>query len=171
MVRQYQFARQVAPTEIAVLDVGSPDSVAVASEVRGLSSCEHRTVSRDGRIICARIVDGDNEVSPNSCRACPHKKANCAHLRFSLRQTRASPLTVRHNGRTEIWDDDPPEIGFERAACAEKVVPIYQPSSCQACPLRKPLHGPEQRSRRRRRVTGTGKVVSFPSRKALAPAG
>ncbi len=51
----------------------------------GLGSCEHRTVSRDGRIVCSKIVEGDHEVSPDMCHACPLKAVNCVHLRFSLR--------------------------------------------------------------------------------------
>jgi hypothetical protein len=171
MVRQLQLARRASAPETAFAGSESLVGVSPTGEVHGLSSCEHRTVSKDGRIVCARIVDGDNEVSPNSCRACPQKKVNCAHLRFSLRQTSASPLIVRYNGRMEIWDDDPPEISFERAACTAKVMPIYQPRSCEACALHKPLQAPAPRPKRKRRMVGAGKVVSFPSREALAPAG
>jgi hypothetical protein len=136
-----------------------------------LSSCEHRKVSKDGRIVCAQIVEGDNEVSPNVCRECPFKAVNCSHLRFTLRQTLGSRLVVRYNGRTEIWNDDPPELHFERAACTAKVTPVYEPLSCEGCTLRQPLHAPVERPKRKRQVAGAGKVVSFPSREALVAAG
>jgi hypothetical protein len=136
-----------------------------------LSSCEHRKVSKDGRIVCAQIVEGDNEVSPNVCRDCPFKVVNCSHLRFTLRQTLPSRLVVRYNGRTEIWDDDPPELHFERAACTAKVMPVYEPRSCAECTLRQPLQAPVEHPKRKRRLAGTGKVVLFPSREALAAAG
>jgi hypothetical protein len=130
----------------------------------GLSPCEHRSVSKDGRIVCAKIVEGDNRVSPNVCRACPFKAVNCAHLRFSLRQDSPSPLIVRYNGRTEIWDDDPPELRFEHAACAVKVMPIEHPRSCVGCPLRQALQAPAEEQPRRRRASRVGKVVPFPQR-------
>ena len=75
-------------------------------------TCEHRTVSRDGRIVCKKIVDGQAEVSPSVCRQCPSRAVNCRHLRFSLRLTSPSPLLVRFNGRTELWDDGPAELPF-----------------------------------------------------------
>jgi hypothetical protein len=137
----------------------------------GLSSCENRTVSKEGRIVCTKIVEGDNQVSPNVCRACPFKAANCAHLRFSLRQTSRSPLIVRYNGRTEIWDDEPPELRFEHAACAAKVVPIEHPRSCIGCPLRQVLQAPAERQVGRRKAVRPGKVVPFPQREAVAAAG
>ena len=138
---------------------------------QGLSSCEHRKVSKDGRIVCAQIVEGDNEVSPNVCRDCPFKEVNCSHLRFTLRQTLPSRLVVRYNGRTEVWDDDPPELHFERAACTAKVTPVYEPRSCEGCTLRQPQQTPVERPKRKRQVAGAGKVVSFPSREALVAAG
>lgn len=132
-------------------------------EPRGM--CEHRTVSKEGRIICGKIVEGDNAVSPNTCRNCPFIAANCAHLRFSLQQTSPSPLIVRYNGRTEIWDDDPPEIRFHQAACAARVMPIDDPRVCAACALREaksersPTHRPAPR---RLEPAARGKVVPFP---------
>ncbi len=130
-----------------------------------LSACEHRTVSKDGRIVCGKIVEGENEVSPNTCRACPFKAVNCGHLCFSLCQTTPSPLIVRFNGREEIWDDDPPELHFERAACSAKVVPIQHPRQCAGCTLRQPIQAPTKRPETRRNV---GKVVAFPQRKVAA---
>jgi hypothetical protein len=140
--------------------------------MQSASPCEHRTVSKDGRIVCSKIVDGDNEVSPNVCRTCPYRSVNCAHLRFSLRQVSPSPLVVRFNGRTEVWDDDPPEIRFEQAACAAKVMPIGHPRACAGCLLRQPMQTPtEVLGPRRRKVDHVGKVVPFPSREIAALAG
>jgi hypothetical protein len=147
-------------------------SVRQHEPVPGLSPCEHRTVSKLGRIVCAKIVEGDNAVSPNVCRACPVRDVNCAHLRFSLCQTTPTPLVVRFNGRTEVWDDDPPELRFEQAACAARVVPIEHPRACAGCVLRQPVEAPAQRPvPRRRQVAGGGKVVSFPGREAMAATG
>lgn len=148
-----------------------PERIPFQEPAPGTSSCEHRKVSKDGRFICAQIVEGDNEVSPNICRDCPFKAVDCGHLRFSLRQTEPSRLVVRYNGRTEVWDDDPPELHFERAACTAKVMPIYTPRSCAGCALRHPLQAPAERPERRRKVAGAGRVVSFPSREALVAAG
>jgi hypothetical protein len=142
-----------------------------ADSMLGLSPCEHRTVSKDGRIVCAKIVEGDNQVSPNVCRVCPFKAVNCAHLRFSLRQTSPSPLVVRYNGRTEIWDDGPAELRFEHAACSARVTPIEHPRSCVGCPLRQALQAPAEEQIRRRRTSGAGKVVPFPQREAVAATG
>jgi hypothetical protein len=152
--------------------------------VAGLSPCEHRTVSKDGRIICARIVDGENTVAPEICRSCPVKAVNCGHLRFALRQTSPSPLIVRFNGRTEVWDDDPPEIQFEQAACAARVMPIEHARVCAGCTLRQPVQGgqmapgcqvgmvgAEQPRRRQRRAAAAGKVVVFPGREPVAATG
>jgi hypothetical protein len=136
----------------------------------GLSPCEYRTVSKDGRVVCAKIVEGDNQVSPNVCRGCPFKAVNCAHLRFSLQQTSPSPLIVRYNGRTEIWDDDPPELRFEHAACAARITPIENPRSCIGCPLRQALQAPVKRRGQHLRAN-PGKVVPFPQREAVAATG
>jgi hypothetical protein len=125
--------------------------------------CEHRAVSGDGRIICTKIVEGGAEVSPEVCRGCPSKAANCSHLRFSLRLTSPSPLIVRFNGRQEVWDDGPPELQFERAACAERVMPIYDARMCAECPLRQPVHAPSERV-----PAAGGMVVPFPERLAAA---
>jgi hypothetical protein len=144
---------------------------AFQGKAQGLASCEHRKVSKDGRIVCAQIVEGDNEVSPNVCRECPLQAVDCGHLRFSLRQTSPNRLIVRYNGRTEIWDDDPPELHFERAACTAKVMPIYEPGSCAGCALRQPLQAPVERPKRQRRAAGAGRGVPFPSREALVAAG
>jgi hypothetical protein len=141
--------------------------------VPGSSPCEHRTVSKDGRIVCDKIAVGDNSVSPNECRSCPFRAVNCKHLCFSLEQTSPRPLVVRYNGREEVWDDDPAEVRFEQAACAAKVAPILDPRACAACSLRQALtESAKQPVRRRRRRAATGgKVVEFPGRAATAAAG
>jgi hypothetical protein len=127
--------------------------------------CEHRTVSKDGRILCKKIVEGENEVSPNVCRDCPMRAVNCEHLRFSLRLSSPTPLTVRFNGRTEIWDDGPPALAFERAACAARVVPIRDARACAGCTLRK-----EHLPARSEPVEHPARVVAFPGREAVAAA-
>ncbi len=134
-------------------------------------SCQHRTVAKDGRIVCSRIVEGEREVSPNVCRDCPFKAVNCSHLRFSLRQTSPSPLIVRYNGRTEIWDDGPCSLSFEKAACAAKVMPILDPRSCAECALHNPLQAPAKAPSRKRKKGPVGKVVAFPTHEPLAVAG
>lgn len=133
------------------------------------SLCQHRTVSKDGRIVCLKIIEGDNRVSPKLCRVCPYKVVNCAHLRFSLRQTSPSPLIVRFHGRTEIWDDDQPAIRFHQAGCATRIMPIDHPRFCAGCAEREPTcegEIPESQSvedaLERGRSASHGKVVPFP---------
>jgi hypothetical protein len=137
--------------------------------------CEHRAVSRDGRIVCAKITQGDNAVTPDVCRNCPARSVNCSHLRFSLTHSPHVPLVVRFNGRTEVWNDEPPALQFEQAACALQVLPIGSPTPCAGCSLRQPLAdapapdaaAPHRTAARR------GKVVPFepPEREAVAKAG
>lgn len=148
-------------------------------QVPGLSPCEHRAVSKSGRIVCSKIVEGDACVAPNTCRVCPFKAANCAHLRFSLRQTTATPLIVRYNGRTEFWDDDAPALRFEQAACSARLVPITHPRQCAGCALRQPVatgsnaaESPASVPRRRMPRAGVcGRVVPFPSPDRVRVAG
>ena len=137
------------------------------------SPCQHRTVAKDGRIVCAKIVEGDNGVIPGICSACPFKEVNCSHLRFALKQTSPSPLIVRYNGRTEVWDDDPPEVLFQRAACSAKVMPIAHARACDGCTLRQPIEAQveEPVPERRRRMVAGGKVVPFPTREPVAATG
>ncbi len=140
--------------------------------VPGTSPCDHRTVSKDGRIVCAKIVAGDNAVSPEICYSCPVRAVNCRHLSFSLEQTSPSPIVVRFNGRTEVWDDDAPEILFEQAACAAQVIPIHGPRSCAGCALRQPVDAAAAKpAPRRRQAAAAGKVVRFPGRRAVAATG
>lgn len=136
--------------------------------VTGTSPCEHRTVSKDGRIICRKIVEGNNSISPDLCLTCPFKAVNCTHLRFSLRKTSPSPLVVRFNGRTEVWDDDPPEIHFRQAACSAQVIPIENPRACADCALCQPEQPVAAPAPQRRKAAKTGKVVPFPQREPVA---
>jgi hypothetical protein len=106
-------------------------------------TCEYRKVSDDGRIICSKIVLGDNQVSPNLCRDCPAKACNCEHLRFSLQKPSLSPIIVRWgNGHTEIWDDQPAAVSFLHSACEAKAIPIFSPGDCICCALRPFDHTP-----------------------------
>lgn len=171
MVRELQLARRLRSEEAIAHETHLHCGATGPGPATNLSSCEHRAVARDGRIVCARIVEGDNEVSPNTCRACPFKAVNCAHLRFSLRQTSSTPLIVRHNGRTEIWDDQPAALRFERAACSARVIPVAEPRSCAGCLLRQAVQPATEQPSRWRSPTGTGKVVPFRGREALAPTG
>jgi hypothetical protein len=130
----------------------------------GNGLCEHRSVAADGRIVCAKITLGDNEVSPNLCRNCPAKTIACRHLCFSLRKSSPSAIVVRYaGGRTEVWNDEPPSISFLHAACAAKVAPISSPKECAACSLRlTTLPQPQVKEKVARRKPRGGKVVPFP---------
>ncbi len=171
MVRELQLARRQPLSDAVGPEAVLPLSRDTAREAPGQGLCQHRTVAKDGRIVCARIVEGNNEVSPNVCRDCPSKAVNCSHLRFSLRQSSPSPLIVRCNGRTEIWDDGPCELSFERAACAARVIPVYGAQSCATCAMRKPLAATASTPRARRTAAEAGKVVAFPSHEPVAAAG
>jgi hypothetical protein len=167
MAREMQLVRQTFSGDDAPQEAALPFEMPVQTH----AACDHRAVSKDGRIVCSKIIEGDNEVTPNNCRACPFKAVNCAHLRFSLCQTSPSPLVVRFNGRTEIWDDGPPHLRFERAACTARVIPIHEPRSCAGCTLRQPLQPAAAQLERQRRVAGAGRVVPFPGREVVAAAG
>jgi hypothetical protein len=135
------------------------------------SGCEHRTVSRDGRVVCGKITQGDNSISPELCRACPAMSVNCAHLRFSLNHSQSVPLVVRFSGHTEIWADDSPELLFHHAACAARVVPVQQPKSCAGCPLRAPLLATPDAAVSERQPGHSGKIVVLPAREHALAAG
>lgn len=171
MVRELQLAQRRHQDETTLHIADLQVNPLGQNQSQNLITCEHRTVSKDGRIVCSKIVEGDNEVSPNVCRSCPFKRVNCEHLRFSLCQASSSPLIVRFNGRTEVWDDEPPELRFERAACTAKVSPVHEPLSCSACSLRQPIQPVFQEPKRRQKVAGLGKVVPFPSHEKLAAVG
>jgi len=131
---------------------------------KGNGLCEHRSVAADGRIVCAKITLGDNEVSPNLCRDCPAKAITCDHLRFSLQKSSPSAIVVRYaGGRTEVWNDEPPSVSFLRAACATRVAPISNPKECAACSLSlTTLPQPQVREKAAQRKPREGKVVPFP---------
>lgn len=164
MVRTLPFARPAGSdgrTTGSDVAAGEPPRAARPATA---TTCEHRTVSRDGRIVCKKIVEGRAEVSPNICRQCPFRAVNCQHLRFSLRLSSPSPLVVRYNGRTELWDDGPAELRFDRAACAERVMPIHSPQACAECSLRQAaLCGTALAAAE----VGSGRVVAFPSSHVL----
>ena len=130
----------------------------------GNGLCEHRSVAADGRIVCAKITLGDNEVSPNLCRDCPAKTIACQNLRFSLQKSSPSAIVVRYaNGRTEVWNDELPSVSFHRAACAARVSPITSPKECAACSQRlTTLPQPQVREKAVQRKSREGKVVPFP---------
>jgi len=166
------------------LAIGQQDTVMGAPGVlpgRNAGTCEHRTVSKTGKIQCQKIVEGDCDVTPELCRTRPAKAINCAHLRFSLQQVSPSPLIVRFNGKTEIWDDEPPEVRLSQAACAAMVSPINSPKQCVGCVLKQPLQLPTippaekpaeaGQKRRRRAVHEHGKVVPFPGRRVESAVG
>jgi hypothetical protein len=135
----------------------------VAARLRG---CEHRSVSKDGRIICAKISQGDPTVLTETCRSCPAQGVDCSHLRFSLNHSPHVPLVVRWNGHTEIWSDDAPELCFCNAACAARVAPVLHPKACAGCPLRAPVQAVVDRPLPIRQASGHGKVVAFPARES-----
>lgn len=106
-----------------------------------LKPCPYRHVGEEGHILCDKIKTGDREVSPNICRACPIAQINCTHLRATLDNQSRPPIIVRWgNGKTQVWDDFAQQsILMQRAACAEKVIPIHSPRDCAGCPLRQAL--------------------------------
>ena len=129
-------------------------------------TCAHRSVARDGRIVCSKITDGNNEVSPNLCRDCPARQVGCDKLRFSLEKSSPSPIVVRYgNGHSEVWNDEPIKIGFLRAACAAKTAPISDPRQCAACALRA-VGEPVLEEIPLPKVARGGKVIAFPQRVA-----
>jgi len=129
--------------------------------------CAHRSVDRDGRIVCQKIAEGDNEVSPNLCRDCPAKQVGCDKLRFSLQKLSPSPIVVRYgNGHCEVWNDEPATISFLRAACAARVAPVSDPRQCAACALRTAREPVLEEIPVPRVATG-GKVIPFPQRVAV----
>ena len=112
--------------------------------------CEHRQVTADGRVICRKVGRGDAEVSVALCAACPAALIQCPHLRFTLRKHAPMPIVVRYaGGRTEVWDDMPPSMRFERAACALCRDAINTPADCAGCTLRAAVAEP-------RRAAATG---------------
>lgn len=106
-----------------------------------LKPCPFRHADDEGRIFCDKIKEGDREVTPNICRACPVAQINCAHLRATLDHQARPPIIVRWgNGKSQVWDDLAQDsVVLARGACAEKVIPIRSPRDCVGCALRKPV--------------------------------
>jgi len=130
--------------------------------------CAYRSVASDGRIVCRKIVEGDNEVSPNLCRDCPARQINCEKLRFSLQKFSPTPIVVRYgNGHCEVWNDEPAKITFLRAACVAKVAPISDLRQCASCALRT-VDEAVMEEVTLPQVAGGGKVIPFPQRTAAA---
>lgn len=133
-----------------------------------IQTCPHRSVAKDGRIICKMILSGDNEVSPNLCHDCPARAIACDQLRFSLQKMSSHPIIVRYaTGRVEVLDDQPSRIAFLRAACQEKVMPVNTPLECTRCELHwervaQPI------ARTTSVPAGKGKVIPFPRHVAEA---
>jgi hypothetical protein len=168
MVQELRLARRPGVTERGLTGADLPRRRLPQRQTTALGRCEHRTVAKDGRILCNKIVEGDPEVSPSLCRDCPFKAVDCRHLRFSLRLSTPSPLVVRFNGRTEVWDDGPPHLAFEHAACAARTIPIADPRACAHCPLRQPLPAGTDPALEAQPLPG--RVVAFPE-PALAAVG
>lgn len=135
---------------------------------RQMQACPHRSVAKDGQIICKTVLTDDNEVSPSICRECPAKAIACDHLRFSLQKITSRPITVRYaTGRVEVLDDQPPLVAFRRAACEMKVMPVNSPLECACCELHservtQPVTMPASVSAEK------GKVIPFPRHVAAA---
>jgi len=141
-----------------------------------LCSCPQRGVADDGRVVCAKISRGDNEVSPAFCAACPAAQINCQHLRFTLEKSLASSIIVHYgNGKSEVWDARPPAVRFNRAACLARVVPIVSNKECAAgCALHQPRYIAEDEMYRGQAAVAKaeempvsvpmpGKVIPFPA--------
>jgi hypothetical protein len=127
-----------------------------------MSTCEFRSVDKTGRVVCDKVEGGNNEVSPALCQDCPFKRAECEHLRFTLHKTAPAPIVVRYaTGRVEVWNNDPPSVRFQRAACALKACPVQSPEQCFACPSRTCRVAAPQ-------PAAVGRVVSFPRPVAVA---
>ena len=141
-----------------------------------LCSCPQRGVADDGRVVCAKISRGDNEVSPAFCAACPAAQINCQHLRFTLEKSLASSIIVHYgNGKSEVWDARPPAVHFNRAACLARVMPIVSNKECAAgCALHQPRYIAEDEMYRGQAAVSKaedmpvsvpmpGKVIPFPA--------
>jgi hypothetical protein len=134
-----------------------------------LPGCEHRTVSRDGRIVCAKIARGSNTVWPSLCHSYPAQAVNCTHLRFSLSHSAHPPLVVRCSGQTQLWSDDTPDLLFRHAACAAHVAPIQRPESCATCSLHMAVQAAAETRLTALQPSPSEKVAPFPAReRALA---
>lgn len=135
---------------------------------RATGPCPHRTVSDDGRVLCRKVIERDNAVTPELCGDCPFSAIDCAHLRFTLSLSSGSPLMVRFNGRTEVWEDEAPKVTLHRAACVAKVSQVDRRSACTGCSLREPILSPEKRVAHKPASPVPSNVIPFPLREAVA---
>jgi len=104
-----------------------------------MKPCSYRTVSDDGRLVCAKIRRGEREVAPALCEACPAARIDCQHLRFSLEKRDQTAIVVRYgNGHTETWQSEPARVEFQRAACAALCLPLSGSDMCSGCFLYSP---------------------------------
>ena len=109
-----------------------------------LRPCPYRLVDGEGHILCNQIKNGDREVTPAICRACPIAQIDCRHLKATLDQQVRVPITVRWgNGKSQVWDDPTPPLAMQRAACSAKTIPILSPRDCAGCAIRQVLVMPE----------------------------
>jgi hypothetical protein len=140
-----------------------------------MKPCPFRHAADDGRVVCEKIVQGDTEVGPNICRACPVMAINCTHLRFTLQKISSTSILVHYgNGRSEVWAAEPPRVALARGACAAKVMPIDGPKACVGCPLHSALSQPERDQPVLPHVhpvpaaNRAGRLLTFPARRAAA---
>lgn len=137
-----------------------------------MKPCQYRQAEEDGRIVCEKIVCGDNQVGPNLCRRCPVAAINCTHLRFTLERVESSSILVRYgNGRSEVWPGEPARVSLAHGACAARVMPVAGPRACTGCALRDPVLAPQQVvAAPAVAVTAgrAGRVIPFPTRAASA---
>ncbi|MBU0492990.1 MAG: hypothetical protein KKA73_09440 [Chloroflexi bacterium] len=104
------------------------------------SPCEQRQVTADGRVVCRKVGQGDAEVTPDLCAACPTTVIGCQHLRFTLTKHAPVPIVVRYaGGRTEVWDDIPPSMRLARGACVLRREAVNGPADCAGCALRRAI--------------------------------
>ena len=102
------------------------------------TSCAHRSVADDGRLLCDCIADADREVSPVLCQNCPAVAADCGSLRFSLHKEAGAGIVVRYgNGRSLILDEPPTTLRLRHAACRITSQAISPTDECRACSLRR----------------------------------
>lgn len=142
-----------------------------------MKPCIYRKAEEDGRIVCEKIVFGDNQVDPNLCRACPVAAINCAHLRFTLEKLESATILVRYgNGRSEVWPGEPARVSLSHGACAARVIPVEGPRTCAGCALRRPMVVPERVAAQVAAVQPApsagqavrGRIIPFPQRAATA---
>lgn len=137
-----------------------------------MKPCKYRQAEEDGRIVCEKIVRGENEVGPNFCRSCPVAAINCTHLRFTLERVDSSTILVRYgNGRSQVWPGEPTRVSLVHGACAARLIPVEGPKACAGCALRSPAALPmavAAAAAAAGQPPASGRVISFPTRAASA---